>query len=87
MTADKRTHMNMKVFFLEVQKASLNEQEKSNVLHLFQNGIMRDVFSDFDFIAVLVYYCLNKKFLTYLYSTDDGKTFRKAYANFYFLKK
>ena len=39
-----------------------------------------------DFLAILVYYCTNKNFLTYLYSTDYGITFRKAYANFYFLK-
>ena len=57
---------------------------------------MRDIFNDFnefllyifiDFIAILIYCCVNKTFLTYLYSTDDGITFRKAYANFYFLKK
>ena len=57
---------------------------------------MREVFNDFDdfllyflidFIAILVYYCVNKKVLTHFYSTDDGITFRKAYPNFHFFKK
>ena len=36
---DKRTHTNLEAFFIAVQKPSLNEQVKSNILHLFQSGI------------------------------------------------
>ena len=36
---DKRTHTNVEAFFIAVQKPSLNEQVKSNILHLFQTGI------------------------------------------------
>ena len=32
---DIRTHKNVEVFFITVQKPSLNKQVKSNVLHLF----------------------------------------------------
>ena len=32
---DKRTRKNLEAFFIAVQKPSLNEQMKSNVLHLF----------------------------------------------------
>ena len=39
-----------------------------------------------DFIPIYVYYFVNKKRVTCLYSTIDGITLRKAYANFYFLK-
>ena len=35
---DKQRHKNFEVYFIAVQKPSLNEQVKSNVLHLFQNG-------------------------------------------------
>ena len=35
---DKRTRKNLEVFFIAVQKPSLNEQVKSNVLHLFRSG-------------------------------------------------
>ena len=48
---------------------------------------MRNIFNDFDFLAILVYYCVNKNFLTYLCNTDDGITFQKPYANSNFLKK
>ena len=40
-----------------------------------------------DLIVILVYYCVNKQFLTYFYSSDDGIAFQKAYANFYCLKR
>ena len=33
------THKNLEAFFITVQKPSLNKQVKSNVLHLFRNGI------------------------------------------------
>ena len=36
---DKRTGKNLEAFFIAVQKPSLNEQVKSNVLHLFRNSI------------------------------------------------
>ena len=36
---DKRTRKNLEAFFIAVQKPSLNEQMKLNVLHLFRNGI------------------------------------------------
>ena len=36
---DKRTCKNLEVFFIVVQKPSLNEQVKSSVLHLFRNSI------------------------------------------------
>ena len=36
---DKRTCKNLEVFFIVVQKPSLNEQVKSSVLHLFRNNI------------------------------------------------
>ena len=36
---DKRTSKNLEVFFIPVQKPSVNEQVKLNVLHLFRNGI------------------------------------------------
>ena len=36
---DKRTPKSLEAFFIAAQKLSLNEQLKSNVLHLFQNGI------------------------------------------------
>ena len=55
---------------------------------------MRDTFKNFNnllpffgFIGILVCYCVIKNLLTYLYSTDDGIAFQKAYANFYFLNK
>ena len=37
---DKQTSKNLEEFFIAVQKASLNEQVKLNVLHLFRNGII-----------------------------------------------
>ena len=36
---DKQTRKNLEAFFIAVQKPSLNEQVKSNVLHLFRSGI------------------------------------------------
>ena len=36
---EKRTRKILDEFFIAVQKPSLNEQMKSNVLHLFRNGI------------------------------------------------
>ena len=39
-----------------------------------------------DFMALLVYHCVNENKLTYLYNIDYGIIFQKAYANFYFLK-
>ena len=39
VTKDKRTSKNLEAFFIAVQKPSLNAQVKSNVLHLFRNGI------------------------------------------------
>ena len=91
---DKRTRKNLEAFFIAVQKPLLNEQIKSNVLHLFlKRHHMRDIFNNFndfllyffiDFKAIPVYYCVNKKVLTHFYSTDDGITFRKAHPNFTF---
>ena len=36
---EKRTRKNLEAFFIAVQKPSLNEQVKSNILHLLRNGI------------------------------------------------
>ena len=36
---EKRTRKILEEFFIAVQKPSVNEQVKSNVLHLFRNGI------------------------------------------------
>ena len=67
---DKLTCKNLEAFFIAVQKPSLNEQVKSNVSHLFQNDItwgtflmilMTFYFIFIDFIAILTYYCVNKK--------------------------
>ena len=41
---DKRKRKNLEAFFIAVQKPSLNEQVKSNVLHLFQNIITSGTF-------------------------------------------
>ena len=70
-----------KCFLLHFKRPSSNEQVKSNVLHLFlERNHMKGVFNDFndlllyfffDFIGILVYYCVNNFFLTYLYSIDD----------------
>ena len=60
-TKDKRTRKNLEVFFIAVKKPSLNEQGKLSVSHHFYKDIV-------------VYYCVHKNCLTYLYSTEDGIT-------------
>ena len=36
---EKRTRKSLETFFIAVQKPLLNEQVKSNVFHLFRNGV------------------------------------------------
>ena len=82
---DKRTRKNLEAFFIAVQKPSLNEQIKSNVLHLFlKRHHMRDIFNNFN--DFLLYFFIDFKAIpvSHFYSTDDGITFRKAHPNFTF---
>ena len=41
---DERTRKNLEALFIAVKKSSLNEQVKSNGLHIFRNGITSGTF-------------------------------------------
>ena len=64
---DKQTHKNFEAFFIAVQKLSLNEQVKSNVLHFFSKQhhmtiliFLMTFYFIFYLIAILVCCCVNK---------------------------
>ena len=57
LSKNKRTCKNLKGFFIAVQKPLLNEQVKSNLLHLFsKQHHMREVFNNFN--DFLLYFLL-----------------------------